>query len=62
MSRTGRPTQRLTCRNCWQTAKQHCRDCGACPEQDCPSWCERAVPERPLTMAMQARAERVGGF
>lgn len=33
------PTERK-CRACQETEPGHCADCGACPGQDCPSWCE----------------------
>lgn len=29
------------CRICGEPEREHCRWCDACPEQECPSWCEQ---------------------
>ena len=28
------------CRHCRRPARDHCPDCSACPDQECPYWCE----------------------
>lgn len=34
------------CRNCWEREGVHCATCSACPDNDCPDWCERPRTDR----------------
>jgi hypothetical protein len=30
----------VTCSNCGELSGDHCPNCGACPINECPAWCE----------------------
>lgn len=37
----------VQCRHCHQPGCAHCPDCGACPGQECPYWCEPDEDDTP---------------
>lgn len=39
------PCPHHTCRHCGEPINAHCMDCTACPDQECPSWCETLEDE-----------------